>query len=990
MATKLYLESSGTPNISPTPNAGWTDTTQFARYKCGTTKLSSAMVTDDVTTAISTQADIIIGQWISDFLDVGQTITGAQAVNIVARAAEVATNNNLFLTWAVYVFNGTTLQKTVVTKRTDATEVAATTLTSRTDAATSVAGDYTTVQGDRLVIEVGLSGDPAGSNTHNGSLSFGSDSATDLTMADGTTTANNPNVILTDTLTFNTSSPSPSVSPSVSPSASTSPSPSTSPSLSPSASTSQSSSESPSISPSASISPSSSESPSTSPSASVSPSSSASPSVSPSGSTSPSASESPSTSPSGSVSPSSSASPSVSPSASESPSVSPSVSPSESVSPSASTSPSASGSPSASISPSPPPPPPDIVFLDPGGDAVQVAGYFSTVTGSGTMSFDTAQKVVGVGSWKFDSGAGNNTVESKVANVLGQGRRISAYFRYDALLNTNAVAAEFPGTVSSYPDPLVDTGFNISADQFNDDDGAYATATPAKNGFKASIVAGFHASLIPLNSIIDSVKIIYERKYDVNTSIGISRVKWAIGVDAATLTETGPDHDNTDMPLTDTVVTVDITNERTWERADFDLLHIIVEARRGDSDTSHTQSWDYVKVEVAYHTAIDILSCRRSTVVEDVLKLAVLPVSTGAILRVVNIGASGIEGAVFDGSTILLPDANYRITLSFFQNATDDLDVKVFVDGVEELTVPGGTADGQAIGQWPDLYYGWIGAPGANQICWFDQIYIDQGDDLTDPGNILMTAKLPAAVNVGNFDTTVGTGAVDERPVSLTNHMRQNAITQVFQNYTLQAASVGDVDISAETYVGHMGWVIVAKISGSSTGTGITVNGTTTAIAMSSLTSGAVTFFRKAVTGSVYPSDAAGIGARSFSGTSDMLLYECGVVVAYQGPTSAALLPYQLLAQDSTTGASDDMGGLPPASYELRSQVDASAGVVVATTISSSGAPGEVPQQQAVIESYGGEEVGMVTFNPGEEVSVSVAVTGNSANVELRRAPNNE
>lgn len=101
MATKLYLESTGTPAISPTPNAGWTDQTQFTRFLTSTTKQSSTMTTKNITDAISTQADTLIGQWISHPLDIGQTITGGQTVSIQARFSETAANNNLFMAWAV-------------------------------------------------------------------------------------------------------------------------------------------------------------------------------------------------------------------------------------------------------------------------------------------------------------------------------------------------------------------------------------------------------------------------------------------------------------------------------------------------------------------------------------------------------------------------------------------------------------------------------------------------------------------------------------------------------------------------------------------------------------------------------------------------------------------------------------------------------------------------------------------------------------------------
>lgn len=913
MATVLYLESTGAPNISPTPNAGWTDQSQFTRFKTGTIKLSSAMVTDNISDVLSTQADIIIGQWISDFLDVGQTITGAQAVNIVARFAEVAANNNLFLTWAVYVFNGTTLNKTVVTKRTDGTEVVATTPTSRTDSATSVAGNYTTVAGDRLVIEVGLSGDPSGTNTHDGSMSYGSDSATDLTMADGTTTANNPIVTLTDTLTFNTSSPSPSVSPSVSPSASMSPSASESSSVSPSASSSPSSSESLSVSPSGSVSPSSSESPSASPSASVSPS------------------------------------------PSESPSVSPSSSASLSVSPSASI------SPSSSTSPSPPPPPPEIVFLDPGGDAVQGLGYFALAQGTNAPTFDPSQKVVGIGSYKFDSGAGNGNSYNKVVSVLGQSRRMSLYVRVDSVPDTSASLTDFV----DQEDPYSNGGFS-TVSNMQGDDGTYGTATPAQNDGQGTV---FHTMgiALPQNAVIDSVKIIYERKYDVNTSIGISRVKVRVnGVE-------GPDHDNTDMPLTDTVVEVDVTGDRGWEYQDFanGVFEVIAEARRGNTATSHTQSWDYVKVEIEYHTAISILYGADING-NPAFKLGVLPSGSGLTLRLTD-GAN----FAFDGITVIPPDEDHRIVVSYLQNGTDDLDIKLYVDGIEELSLDARDTGIVELGLLVDLLYGWIDAPGANQVCWVDQLYIDDGSDLSDPGNKLSTAKRGASVNADNFDTTGGTGAVNERPVNLANYCQQ-AGTQVSQNYTLETAAAGDVDISGETLVGHMGWVIAKRGALPTSTIAMTLNGSDTAISPALTVTGS---FRKLpVTSASYPSNAAGIGLLSSANSSDTFLYECGVIVAYEGPAEDMLLPFQLLEEDSVTPLVDDLRAAPPASYELCYRASELGGVATITVSSLDQEGGEV-QQQAVIPVSGGS--GRRRITAGIEVQISVVVTGGDIELEI-------
>src|SRR5512146_1664058 len=95
MATRLYLPSTGAAAISPAYSASWTDTAQAgSRLKCVTSRISSAMSTKSISDAVSTAADILIQQWVSDPL-VTQTIA-AQTVDHSIKVSETANNNNLF------------------------------------------------------------------------------------------------------------------------------------------------------------------------------------------------------------------------------------------------------------------------------------------------------------------------------------------------------------------------------------------------------------------------------------------------------------------------------------------------------------------------------------------------------------------------------------------------------------------------------------------------------------------------------------------------------------------------------------------------------------------------------------------------------------------------------------------------------------------------------------------------------------------------------
>lgn len=624
-----------------------------------------------------------------------------------------------------------------------------------------------------------------------------------------------------------------------------------------------------------------------------------------------------------------------------------------------------------------------ITWLDPGGDAVQAAGYFSPQIAAGgvdgIVSFDSTQKVVGVGSWKFDSADSTNGVVVGVSGVLGASSRISFYWRYDSVPDYSEIVIWFAsGTSLNYSG-----GGFTNASRLVSDNNLYATATPAKNAGQGTICTFF--SDIPPSAVIESVKIIYERKYDVDTSVGSSRIKTRInGIE-------GPNHDNTDQPLTDTVVIVDVTSERAWTPPDFanGIFAVIAEARRGDTDTAHTQSWDYVKVEIVYHSPVGILiATGLGGLGHEGLRLAVTPKGMGVVLRFVEGGIVAGEGTGYDGITQLLVNTWYRISLAFVQYAADDLDIKIYINGVEELAIVGAsTASYEPL---LNIEYGCIGKAGADHISWFEQIYVDDGNDLSDPGNKLTTAKLPAAVNQNNWATTGGTGAVNERPVNETNHKEHSAsIGTIRQTYMLQTADAGDVDISGKTVIGYMAWAWSKSITNSGGYINLVVSGMdiledTTGVG--GPLGPAPALLHYPVTTNIYPSDADGIGMALVDLGDPMIatLFECGIVVCYEGPNDDdPLLPLQLLAQDSETPITDDLRSSPPETYELRLEVSES-NAKVAVEVYAITEEGQAPQLRDTLYSGGGSVRAPIS-NPGIEVSCIVQVSEADAYVSLRR-----
>ena len=200
MATRIYFPSTGTAAISPAYDSGWEVTSIAACLPAYIEKKNTTMTTvlyDDVD---STNQDILFRQWVSDPL-AAQTIT-AQTVKLQIGASETVGGNNLFVAWTVRVVSdGGTVRGTCIgSPRRDATELAVATLTNRGDLLTSTA--VVAQEGDRLVIEIGVGGDPSLSNPHDSSLRIGDNDATDLPEDDTTTADNNPWIEFANNLLF--------------------------------------------------------------------------------------------------------------------------------------------------------------------------------------------------------------------------------------------------------------------------------------------------------------------------------------------------------------------------------------------------------------------------------------------------------------------------------------------------------------------------------------------------------------------------------------------------------------------------------------------------------------------------------------------------------------------------------------------------------------------------------------------------------------------
>jgi len=148
-------------------------------------------------------------QFISEPMDAGIAFATTDTIKSQVRCQESAVNDNINrqpICVKVYSEDGTTLQATLKALGhigPNTTEWLNTGLRNKTVAdSDTLDANYTTVAGDRLVIEVGGQVSTAGGTSVTGTMSFGSDNGSDLGENETDTTALNPWFEISRTVTF--------------------------------------------------------------------------------------------------------------------------------------------------------------------------------------------------------------------------------------------------------------------------------------------------------------------------------------------------------------------------------------------------------------------------------------------------------------------------------------------------------------------------------------------------------------------------------------------------------------------------------------------------------------------------------------------------------------------------------------------------------------------------------------------------------------------
>ncbi len=187
------------------------------------------------------------------------------------------------------------------------------------------------------------------------------------------------------------------------------------------------------------------------------------------------------------------------------------------------------------------------------------------------------------------------------------------------------------------------------------------------------------------------------------------------------------------------------------------------------------------------------------SVINNAQTLAVFRVqmtTSGTLLLTNSAGTS-----LGTGSTVLATNTSDRLCLAYTISSTTVYSVRLYLNGnsTPEISVTNGTALSATDSGVLQLELS--EQAGTNRIAYFSDCYVDDSTDLTDTGDINLAAKFPDEDNTVNFESDIGTGAVNERPISETNGRQHTLATDVQENYTLQTAAEGDFDISTATLV---------------------------------------------------------------------------------------------------------------------------------------------------------------------------------------------
>ena len=257
-----------------------------------------------------------------------------------------------------------------------------------------------------------------------------------------------------------------------------------------------------------------------------------------------------------------------------------------------------------------------------------------------------------------------------------------------------------------------------------------------------------------------------------------------------------------------------------------------------------------------------------------------LRLTSAGVIQIWNGQSTGQIGT--DGATISTGRWT-RISLAYTITSTTINRFELFVDGTSSISITNATLTRTGTTLWNP---GNAETNATLDMRWSD-LYVDDSSSLTDPGEIWVTAKRPFANGTANnFTTQIGAGGsgygtghapqVNERALSTTNGWSMvGAGSAVTEEYTIEGASVGDIDITNFEIVDYGGWLYQGSLVSE---TATMVTGGSSSTYATGTSANMITSFRGSTT---YPAGGTDIGMITSTDLTTVSLYECGIMVAY-------------------------------------------------------------------------------------------------------------
>jgi hypothetical protein len=330
--------------------------------------------------------------------------------------------------------------------------------------------------------------------------------------------------------------------------------------------------------------------------------------------------------------------------------------------------------------------------------------------------------------------------------------------------------------------------------------------------------------------------------------------------------------------------------------------------KAGNASTDQSNEFKFTMTEIntsgriSYYLRLNDLPSATSTILRvvragtgDVFRVRV---TTGGVIQLANNSGTQIGS---NGST-LTTGTWYQLTFTWTITNTTTYTITTFVGSTQDITASNSPTLASAS---PDTLFVGYNSPGANKFLNFQHVYMDNSSALTYIGDVRVTAKRPNANgNANSWTTQIGAGGsgygtghspqVNERPLSTTNGWSCVNCNLLSEDYFIENAATGDIDLTGLTLVDYVCWGYLS-VAAATEGIAMLCDGSSSTKTLTTTP----TLFTSIKGSTTYPSDATGhIRFRTASGSTHTdQLYETGIIFAYIAPSTVRRVASPLILQ---------------------------------------------------------------------------------------------